>query len=60
VSVFYLDAVHLATALHLNKVLADISEPVVLVASDDELLWAARTAGLQVRNPLLGAAALEE
>jgi hypothetical protein len=46
------DAVHLATALDLQNTLAGISEPVVLVTSDDELLEAARTAGLQVSNPV--------
>ncbi len=54
------DAVHLATALDLHRVLADINEPVVLVASDDELLEAARAAGLQVENPLLRAQTLEK
>lgn len=46
------DALHLATALALGKTLAAIEEPVVLSASDDELLSAERDAGLRVENPM--------
>lgn len=46
------DAVHLATALDLQKTLASINEVVVLVASDDELLKGAQAAGLPVENPI--------
>ena len=45
------DAVHLATALELQKVAGDASESVVLVAADRELLQAAEAAGLAVENP---------
>ena len=44
---------HLATALDLYRVLSEINEPTVLVASDHELLEAARTLGLQVEDPVL-------
>lgn len=47
------DAVHLASALGLQNVLAEINETVVLVASDRDLLEAARDAGLHVENPAL-------
>jgi predicted nucleic acid-binding protein len=45
------DAVHLATALDLQNKLAAINESVILIASDHELLSAARGAGLTVSNP---------
>ena len=48
------DALHLATALDLSKILASINDAAVLVASDDELLTAAQAAGLPVENPLTG------
>jgi uncharacterized protein len=46
------DAIHLATALDLQKTLASINDAVVLLASDGELLRGAQAAGLQVENPL--------
>ena len=46
------DAVHLATALTLGRALAEVNATVVLVTSDEELLQAARAAGLQVENPV--------
>ena len=45
------DAVHLATALDLQDMLAAINESVVFMASDRELLSAAREAGLTASNP---------
>lgn len=45
------DALHLATALDSTTRLQSIKEPVVLVASDNELLAAAQAAGLAVENP---------
>jgi len=46
------DAVHLATALHLNAWLAQESLPAcVLVSADEDLLDAARGEGLVVENP---------
>lgn len=51
------DAVHLATALDLWRVLTDINEPLVLVTSDEELLEAARAVGLLVENPVAGSTA---
>ncbi len=47
------DAVHMATALNLDAALAEINDAVILVASDDELLDAARADGLRVENPAL-------
>jgi uncharacterized protein len=46
------DAVHLATALGLQETLEAVNEPVVLVASDDELLKGAQSAQLSVENPM--------
>jgi predicted nucleic acid-binding protein len=46
------DAVHLATALDLQKTLAAINESVVLVASDEELLKGAQASGLRLENPM--------
>lgn len=46
------DALHLATTLDLRKRLLSINEAVVFVASDNDLLAAARAAGLQVENPV--------
>lgn len=46
------DAVHLATALSLQNALRETHETVVLVASDRELLEAARAAGLKVEDPV--------
>jgi predicted nucleic acid-binding protein len=46
------DAVHLATALALQKILETVNEPVVLVASADELLKGAQSARLSVENPM--------
>jgi predicted nucleic acid-binding protein len=48
------DAVHLAAAIGLHRAMAGINESLVLVASDDELLGAARTAGLQFEDPVSG------
>jgi len=46
------DAIHLATALHLNVWLAQERLPVcVLVSADEDLLAAARGEGLVVENP---------
>jgi len=45
------DAIHLATALEVQRKLTALNESVVLLASDDELLSAARATGLQVVNP---------
>jgi uncharacterized protein len=46
------DAVHLATALHLNVRLAQERLPAcVLVSADEDLLGAARSEGLVVENP---------
>ncbi len=48
------DAVHLACALHLNRVLLDNSfPPLILVAADGDLLKAARAEGLEIENPNL-------
>jgi predicted nucleic acid-binding protein len=46
------DAVHLATALGLKDSLAGVDERVVLITSDQELLEAAREAGLTVEDPV--------
>ncbi len=35
------------------SVFYEVNEPIVLVASDDELLEAARAEGLHVENPVL-------
>ena len=48
------DAVHLAAALLLHELLAEVSESVVLVASDDELLSTAELEGLHTENPCTG------
>ena len=48
------DAVHLASALRLNRTLVAMqSPPLTLVAADDDLLDAARAEGLQTENPNL-------
>jgi hypothetical protein len=46
------DAVHLATALGLKDSMTGLDESVVVVASDRELLEAARQAGLSVDDPI--------
>jgi len=46
------DAVHLATALDLRDSLAEVNESLVVLASDHELLEAARQAGLAVEDPV--------
>jgi len=45
------DAVHLATAISVNDALAGTGNSLVLIASDEELLAAARQMGLAVENP---------
>jgi predicted nucleic acid-binding protein len=46
------DAVHLACALHLNRVLLQDDLPLLtLVAADDDLLKAAQAEGLETENP---------
>lgn len=46
------DAVHLACALYLNRVLLDDGlPPLTLVAADDDLLKAAQAEGLATENP---------
>jgi hypothetical protein len=54
---FYLDsydAVHLASALRLNRMLIGLqSPPLTLIAADDDLLEAAQAEGLQTENPNL-------
>ena len=48
------DAVHLASALRLNRTLVAVqSPPLTLVAADDDLLDAARAEGLRTENPNL-------
>ena len=47
------DAVHLATASSLSDGLAGTSNSLVLIASDEELLAAARQIGLVVENPAI-------
>ena len=48
------DAVHLASALRLNRTLVAVqSPPLTLVAADDDLLDAAQAEGLQTENPNL-------
>ena len=48
------DAVHLACALRLNRVLLDNDlPPLTLVAADDDLLKAAQGEGLETENPNL-------
>jgi hypothetical protein len=48
------DAVHLASALRLNRTLVAMqSPPLTLVAADDDLLDAAQAEGLQTENPNL-------
>jgi predicted nucleic acid-binding protein len=48
------DAVHLASALRLNRALVDRQlPPLTLVAADDDLLEAAQAEGLQTQNPNL-------
>jgi len=49
------DAVHLATALGLKDTMAEVSESVVLVASDHDLLEVARQTGLSVEDPVRAA-----
>ncbi|NOZ56443.1 MAG: type II toxin-antitoxin system VapC family toxin [Calditrichaeota bacterium] len=46
------DAVHLASVLHLRNRLTDSRTEIVLVASDLELLEAARVSGLSVVDPV--------
>ena len=45
------DAVHLATALSMNDALTGTRNSLVFIASDEELLAAARQMGLAVENP---------
>lgn len=46
------DAVHLACALYLNRLLLDDGlPPLTLVAADDDLLKAAQAEGLAIENP---------
>jgi hypothetical protein len=50
------DAVHLACALHANRMLlANNLQPLVLIAADGVLLEAAETEGLDIENPNLHA-----
>ncbi|HSU60535.1 MAG TPA: hypothetical protein VLI55_14575 [Bryobacteraceae bacterium] len=42
---------HLASALSLRDGLAELNEPVVLLASDQELLEVAARIGFRVENP---------
>lgn len=49
------DAVHLASVLHLQTILAEVEQSVVLVTSDSELFAAAQTAGLSVEDPIRAA-----
>ncbi len=50
------DAIHLATALGANDALVRTGDSLLLVASDEELLAAARQIGLAVQNPAAPAA----
>ena len=48
------DAVHLASALRLNRALIDRRlPPLILVAADNDLLKAAQAEGLEIENPNL-------
>ena len=46
------DAVHLGAVLELQDALSDLDEQMIFITSDQELLAAARSVGLEVENPV--------